>query len=234
MPTSLDGVSVNFVEASSGAISPGFISYISPTQINVLTPLGLSGSDNSYFIQVVTPGVAPPNCLASPSPCFKTTNVFDLTAFFLYSGTAYVIAEHADGSLVGPPDLGATPAQPGETIVLYANGIGGVPTALKNYTPVPTIPNGSATQFFQIPSAEIDITINGAQGQPQAGRGEPVTVNWAGAISPGLYQFNIVIPTSMSAGDHGISVVPYPAGAGAPLSWEGGSFSPSGEMITIQ
>ena len=57
-------------------------------------------------------------------------------AFF--SVGKYVLATHADGTLVGPADLmpGATPAAPNETIVLYGTGFGSTATPVDGLLPV--------------------------------------------------------------------------------------------------
>jgi uncharacterized protein (TIGR03437 family) len=78
-----------------------------------------------------------------------------------------------------------TPAQPGETIVLYANGFG--PTS----TPVVS---GSETQSGSLnPLPVVTIGVN------------PATVQFAGLISPGLFQFNVVVPASTAAGDNALT-----------------------------
>jgi uncharacterized protein (TIGR03437 family) len=79
-----------------------------------------------------------------------------------------------------------TPAKPGETIVLYANGFG--PTS----TP---IVSGSLSQSGILsPQPVIKVGANTA------------TVQFAGLVSPGLFQFNIVIPMNTPDGDQPLSV----------------------------
>ena len=93
-------------------------------------------------------------------------------AFFIQgtaNGVAYISAEHADGSLVGPTTLVAgktTPAKAGETIVLFGTGFGSV-------SPAPVI--------------LIDAL--------------PAQVTFAGQISPGVDQFNVVVPQGVRSGD---------------------------------
>ena len=99
-----------------------------------------------------------------------------------------MIAVHSDGSRIGPESLFpqlTTPGKRGETIVLFANGFGSATTP---------VTNRSATQsgtLAQLPT----ITIGGTQ----------VNVQFAGLISPGLFQFNLVIPDSAADGDNAIS-----------------------------
>jgi uncharacterized protein (TIGR03437 family) len=189
MPTNLDGVSVTV----SGA--PAYIYYISPTQVNVLTPPGaLSGQVNV----VLTNG--------TPSTAFSVHSQAESPSFFVVNGGLYIIATHADGSLIGPSTLYpgyTTPAAAGETIVIYANGFG--PTS------VPVVP-GAETQSGTL-SPPPTITINGVAAK----------VEYAGLSSaPGEFQFNVVVPLSLSSGDQAI-VAKYK-----------GQTTQSGTLITIK
>ena len=189
LPTSLDGVSVTV----NG--KPAFVYYISPTQINILTPPdALPGLAQ---IVVTSNGTAgnPVNVEAqATSP-----------SFFLFGGGPYVAATHANGSLLGPAALypGSTsPAKPGETIVLYANGFG--PTS------VPVV-SGSIMQFgvlMTLPAVKIG--------------GVAATVTFAGLASAGEFQFNVVVPPSLSDGDQPITVT------------YGGTATPAGSLLTVQ
>jgi uncharacterized protein (TIGR03437 family) len=66
--------------------------------------------------------------------------------------------------------------------VLYANGFG--PTTA-------TVVSGVETQSGSSNSLSV-VTFDGT----------PATVQFAGLISPGLYQFNVVVPGSALAGDN--------------------------------
>ena len=111
-------------------------------------------------------------------------------SFLLFGATSYVVATHADGSLLGPPALSVpgysfTPAQPGETIILYGVGFG---------LPSTPLTEGSATQFGILPTSP-SVQISNS----------PAVVQFAGLISPGLYQFNVVVPTSTAIGDSAVT-----------------------------
>jgi uncharacterized protein (TIGR03437 family) len=126
-------------------------------------------------------------------------------SFFVFNGGPYVVATHSDGSLLGPAGLypgSTTPAKPGEAVVLYANGFG--PTS----TP---IVSGSIMQSGSL-SPQPVIKIGGMT----------ATVQFAGLISPGLFQFNVVVPTSLSDGDQPMT---------ATIS---GTSAQAGTLITIQ
>jgi uncharacterized protein (TIGR03437 family) len=112
-------------------------------------------------------------------------------SFLLFGATNYIAARHADFSLLGPPSMSVpgytfTPAHPGETILLYAVGFG-----------LPTVPlaDGSAMQSGALPELPV-IQI----GKTKA------TVSFAGVVSPGLYQFNVVVPDDASSGDNSVTV----------------------------
>ena len=172
LPTQLDGVSVTLNGEKA------FVNYISPTQINILTPPDLAAG--TVQVQVTTN--------AGTSTSFTALAQAESPSFFIFGGGPYVVATHGDGTFIGPTSLYSgqtTPAQRGETIVLYANGFG--PTS----TPVVS---GSETQSGSLNSLPV-ITIGGI----------PATVQFAGLISPGLFQFNVVVPASTPAGDNALT-----------------------------
>lgn len=91
--------------------------YISPTQLNILTPPDALLS--SVQVQVANGGVV--------SAAYTAQAQAASPSFFVFNGGPYVAAEHLKGSLLGPASLypgSTTPAAPGETVVLYANGFG--------------------------------------------------------------------------------------------------------------
>ena len=111
MPTQLDGVSVTVNGKSA------FVYYISPTQINILTPPDLISGP--VEVVVTNNGAASASFTAQASIITPT--------FFVFGAGPYVAALHADYTFVGPTTLypgTTTPAQPGEIISVYANGFG--------------------------------------------------------------------------------------------------------------
>ena len=170
MPTQLDGVSATVNGKSA------FLYYISPTQVNILTPPGtISGSVN---VVLTTGGIA--------SPPFAAQAQAISPSLFVFDGT-HVAATHLNGSYIGPTTLYpglSTPAKPGEIVVLYANGFG--PTS----TPVVS---GSTTQSGTLsPLPEVQIG------------GVTATVLFAGLVAPGEFQFNVTVPSGLSSGDNPI------------------------------
>lgn len=174
MPTQLDGVSVTVNGRSA------YVYYISPTQINILTPLDALPADAQIVVS---------NNGAS-SASFATLPQTLSPSFFVFSDGQHVAAVHLDGTLVGPvsfsmPGYTFSPAKPGEIISIYANGFG--PTT------IPAVA-GSITQGGAL-SPLPAVTI--------AGRN--ATVQFAGiSSSPGLFQFNVIIPDSLPQGDQTI------------------------------
>jgi uncharacterized protein (TIGR03437 family) len=174
MPVQLDGVSVTV----NGL--PAYVYYISPTQVNILTPTApLSGSAP---VQVTNNGVN--------SATFTVQTQAEAPSFFIFNGGPYIAATHVDGSYLGPTSLYpglTTPAQPGETIVIYANGFG--PTS----SPVVSGAISQSGTLSPLPA----ITIGGV----------PATVEFAGLVAPGEFQFNVVVPSSLANGDQPVTAM---------------------------
>jgi uncharacterized protein (TIGR03437 family) len=188
MPTELDQVSatVNGKKA--------YVYYISPAQINILTP---PDAMKGPVQVVVTNG-------GNPGTAFTAQAQSISPSFFVFNGGPYVAAEHAGGSLIGPATLypgATTPAKPGETVVLYANGFG--------QTSAP-VQSGLVTQSGTLSTLPV-IKIGGVA----------ATVQFAGLVGPGEFQFNVTIPASLANGDQSITAT------------YGGVSTQSGTLITI-
>ncbi len=185
LPTSLDGVSVTVNGKNA------YIYYISPAQVNILTPPDAMAG--TVVVQVTNNGVTSAGFSVQAQPLSPS--------FFVLNGGPYVVAQHsADYSLVGPTSLYpglTTPAKPGETVVLYANGFG--PTS----TPVVS---GSSTQSGSLSPLPV-VTIGGLA----------ATVQFAALASPGLFQFNVMIPANAPSGDNTLAAT-ISGGATAPVA----------------
>jgi uncharacterized protein (TIGR03437 family) len=171
LPTSLNGVTVAF----SGV--PGYISYVSPTQINVLVPpLAYTAS-----VQVNNNGAGSASLTVGAAPVSP--------AFFELSGNQ-VIATRLDytyavknGTIQG---LATTPANPSDVLILWGTGFGATN---------PAAPPGAVTPSGQTYSTTdpVTVTINNVQ----------ATV-YSVALTPGLagvYQVAIQVPPTLAAGD---------------------------------
>lgn len=189
LPRQLEGVSVTV----NG--KPAYVYYVSPGQVNALTPPdSVTGS---------VPVVVTVNGTASAG--FNVEARAVAPALLTFSGTNYAAAAHADGSLIAPPSLypgASSPATPGESVVLYGNGFGATSAAV-----IPGSPVQSGT-LSPLP----DVQVGGAA----------ATIQFAGLISPGLFQFNVVVPAGAADGD-------------LPLAINyGGTPIPSGVLLTVK
>jgi len=174
LPTSLQGVSVTI----NGI--PAYISYISPTQINALAPD--DSTAGPVQVQVTAAQQA--------SNSYSATKAQFAPAFFTIDGGVYAAALHADYSLVGAvnllPGVPSTPAQPGETILLYATGFG--PTT-------PAVPSNQLVTTAEPLANTVTVSIGGTV----------ATTIFTGLVSPGLYQFNVTVPGRLPSGEAALS-----------------------------
>ncbi|MGB7760052.1 MAG: hypothetical protein WBL61_09495 [Bryobacteraceae bacterium] len=190
MPTQLQGVSA----AVNG--KPAYIYFISPTQVNVLTPLDSTTGPVAVTVNNGT----------TTSAAF-TANMQAVSPGFLRFGDGiHIAAEHANYDLLGPASMSVpgytfTPATPGETILLFGDGFG---------LPSSTLTRGSDVQLGALPTWP-QVTFGGTT----------ATVQYAGLISPGLYQINVVVPSTAPGGDNQV------------IATYAGASSPTGAMIPV-
>ncbi|MBV8731087.1 MAG: hypothetical protein JO336_14870 [Acidobacteriia bacterium] len=173
MPTHLDGVSATVNGESA------YVYYISPTQIDILTPPDMLPSYPQIVVTNNGASSVPVAALGQPLA----------PSFFVFSDGQHVAAFHPDGTLVGPPSFSVpgyafTPAKPGETISVYANGFGPSSAAVVS----------GATMQGGVLSPPPVITIGGKN----------ASVPFAGLVSPGLFQINFTVPTPLADGDESI------------------------------
>ena len=177
LPLAIAASSVSFDIPSAGISAPGHLSYISPTQINVQVPWEVQGNTQAQ-IKVITAGIASQLYtlpLAEYGPA-----VFEYTGS---DGRLYAAALDANSQLITI----ANPAQRGQYISLYANGLGPVANQPPSGTPSPASPLAQAAS-----PGDISVTIGGV----------PATVTFVG-LAPnyvGLYQLNLVVPAASASG----------------------------------
>jgi uncharacterized protein (TIGR03437 family) len=173
-----------------------YVYYISGTQINALTPSNLA--TGPFQVQVMNGTVS--------SPTFTAQAQQVSPSLFAFDSQGHVVAQHVPGYTdVGPTTLYpgvTTPALPGQEIVVYGNGFGS--------TTVPVVA-GSETQSGTLPGT-VHVTVGG----------ETAQLIYAGLAGPGVYQFNIVLPTLLMNGDLPIQVL------------YNGQSTQGGAVITIQ
>jgi uncharacterized protein (TIGR03437 family) len=175
-PLAIDSVSVSFDVPSAHLSVPGHLIYASPTWINVQVPWELEGQTS---VQVKV------NVDFSPSNVATISLAPTAPAFFLM----------ADGN-VWARDLSyqainaAAPAHPGETIELYANGLGPVTNQPPSGDPAPAGPYAETS---------APVVMMGAQ---------QATVLFSG-LTPGsgtLYVVNVVVPPSLAPGVYPVTI----------------------------
>ena len=152
---------------------PAPLSYVSAAQINLQVPWEVSGSDAAMV--VTRNGTALPPfhvSLASESPGIFTTQ----------SGIGQAIAINSDGSLAGPegsiPGVAVHPANPGDTLVILATGLGAV---------TPTIADGANSLDTLRRTVNTPVVLIG---------GLTAEVQFSG-LSPqfvGVNQINVTVP----------------------------------------
>ena len=174
MPTVLDGVTVN-IEGY-----PAYISYISPTQINILVPPMPGGA---FPVAVSNNGAAGQSSAVTVSqyaPAFFTLPPLYTQAIATRQDYSYAVK---NGTIAG---VTTVPAKPGDVLILWGTGFG--------VTTPPTLPGvvtpGDKTYSTSTP---VTVTINNV----------PATV-YGAALAPGyagLYQVAIQVPASLANGD---------------------------------
>ena len=177
LPLQIDYVSVSFDVPSAGISVPGYLSFVSPGQVNVWVPWELQGQssvqmkvnvDEGYWGNVVT---VP---LSSTAP-----------GFFLSGNVA--IAQDQNANLITSSNAAAR----GSTIVLYCNGLGPVSNQPASGQPAPSNPLAQTT-------SQPVVTIGGQQAQVSFSGMTPGFV--------GLYQVNAVVPSGISTGNQPITI----------------------------
>jgi uncharacterized protein (TIGR03437 family) len=182
LPTSLAGVQV-FVGASAAPAAsavPGYLSYVSPTQINVLLPESFTvRSDGQAVVTVMHDGFSEWSLIpiADNAPGWFTYPLG------VQSFVAALFANEA--TLVAPvgaiPGTASRPAKAGDIISLYATGLSALPNC----------PDGVLlTQACLIPGTQPTVGLGGLA----------ANVLFAGMIGPGLFQVNVLVPAGIPAG----------------------------------
>jgi uncharacterized protein (TIGR03437 family) len=183
-PTALSNVSVT-VDGR-----PAYVYSISPGQVNVQVPAGVTANTSVPVVVTYANQTSAPASLAIK----ETAGGLLAPASFKVGGRQYVTAIHnSGGAFVSNgtiPNIPSAPARPGEILILYGVGFGPVtpgPVAGRVATGQPTI------------NAQIQFQFGDVNAQ----------VRYAGLVPGlvGLYQFNVVVPTGLPAGDVTLKVL---------------------------
>lgn len=179
-PTSLGGVS-----ATVGG-QRAFISFVSPTQVNLQIPATVSTQRDLNLVLTVKGQTT----AAYPIRINNTAGGLLAPPSFRVNGRQYVYATKGNSGTVvsngSIPGLPAAPAAPGDVLVMYGTGFGAVSPFQVPYAGA----TASATAEL---SSRLSIRIDGIESQ----------ILYQG-IAPGyvgLYQFNIVVPPDVTSGD---------------------------------
>jgi minor extracellular serine protease Vpr len=178
LPLQLDYTTVTFDVPSAGISVPGYIYFVSPGQVNAFVPWELAGQSSAQM-KVTTDESFYGNVITIP---LQST----APGFFPISGNI-AAARDANNNIV----TASNPAVRGQAIVLYCNGLGPLSNPPASGAPA------SSTQLSQTTTLPV-VTIGG----------QTVTPIFSG-LSPGsvgLYQVNVTVPTSLSAGNQPITI----------------------------
>ena len=173
LPTSLGGVQV-LIDGKNC-----FVSYASPTQLNVVTPFDTA--TGSVPVEVIGPqGMATSTAtMAQVAPAFfgyTLAGKFYPWALIANANTITYVAPVGTFSF-GP----SRPAQAGDYIVLYAIGMGSTN---------PAAPAGQVLQtaYPVTDLSSVKVTFGSV----------PATVSWAGMVYAGEFQVNVLVPSGLS------------------------------------
>jgi uncharacterized protein (TIGR03437 family) len=153
--------------------TPAHISYVSPTQINFLTPA--SHLPGPATITVVRDSIMGPS----------VTAVFADVSPGLFQNNSMAVASHADGSSINDD----APAHPGEVVVIFGTGLGQTAVPLDSQSDGKLVTSTDTTALRIQRFADLSVTFDGTPLDPQR-------IQWAG-LTPnfaGLYQINLQLP----------------------------------------
>ena len=163
------------------------LNYASPSQINAQAPVELSPG-NATLVVATGSGETPPVTfqVAVAGP-----------AIFVW-GENRAVATHADGLLITPE----SPAEAGETIIVYLTGAGAV---------APPVATGTAAGVAPLSRATLPSSAT------LGGRATPVDFLGMTPFLVALSQANLRIPEGLAAGDHPLVITVGGAVSNAPL-----------------
>jgi uncharacterized protein (TIGR03437 family) len=165
LPLALDSVLVSFDVPSANISVPGHLIYVSASQVNAQVPWELEGQSAAQ-VKVT---------MSSPNGGYAYGNLYTLP-----------LAAYAPAFFGQPPS-----AKSGETISLYANGLGPVTNQPAAGNPAVAIPLAKTI-------SPVTVTIGGVS----------AVVSFSG-LAPGfagLYQINVTVPPALSPGTYPITI----------------------------
>ena len=178
LPLSIDLVNVSFDVPGAGISVPGYLSYVSPGQVNVLVPWELQGQSSAKVKVTIDYSVG--NVVTVPLATYAP-------AFFETVPNTTVAALDEGFHVVSSTN----PVVRGHYVQLYVNGLGPVSNQPASGDPAPADTLAETT-------AQPQVTIGG----------QNATVQFSGLAPGwvGLYQVNALVPTGISAGNQPITI----------------------------
>jgi uncharacterized protein (TIGR03437 family) len=177
--------------------SPAPLLYVSDGQVNFLVPG--NQLDGDVKVRVVREGVTGPEI---------TVTLVDAVPALFQTAAGYAIAAHLDNSLIAP----GSPAVAGETIVVYACGLG-----MTSPNPAPGAIPQSAAVIQRL--SDLKVYLGGTAV-------DPASILYAGVTpgSAGLYQLDLVLPNSLDTDPEiRVAIADQSSPAGLKLAVQGGS-----------
>jgi uncharacterized protein (TIGR03437 family) len=177
LPLALDTVTVSFDVPSANLSVPGYMYFVSSGQVNIQVPWELKGQTSAQ-VKVTVNETSWGNVVTVP--------LADYSPAFFGSSTL-VAAVDLNGKVIKSNH----PAIPGQTIQLFANGLGPVTHQPASGNPAPSSPLAETTTK--------PVVMIGNQ---------EATVSFSG-LAPGfagLYQINAEVPSTLTAGTYSITV----------------------------
>jgi uncharacterized protein (TIGR03437 family) len=163
---------------------PGYLWLVSPVQINVQVPDDLAPG---VVTVVVNSAVGSPRFTATAAAVGPSLSLLDnrhVAGVILTPGGSGAWG-NGTYDLVGPVGgfaWNTRPVKPGEFLVLFGVGFG--PTT-------PAVPAGRPFTGAALTNNPVTFTIGGVQVSPAL----------AAMVSPGLYQFNLLVPAGIGSGE---------------------------------
>jgi minor extracellular serine protease Vpr len=176
LPLNLDLAMVSFDVPAAKISVPGRMLFVSPGQLNIQVPWELQGQTSALVKSIID---------------FSYGNIYTLAlsdyapAFFEIAGS--VAARDAAGGIITT----GNPASAGQTIQIYANGLGPVSNQPATGDPAPASPLAQCKS-----TAQVQIGNKSA------------TVGFCGLAPgfPALYQLNVTVPSGLASGPNPITV----------------------------
>jgi len=159
--------------------------FVSDGQISAQVPWGIGPGQADVVVS---------RAGTASAPMAVQVNSFAPALFGLNLGTLQAIATNADGSLTAPassiPGIAAHPATAGDTIVLFATGLGPVSPAVSD--------GANSMDATRQTTTTPTVLIGGAQASVSSSVLSPQFV--------GVYQLNVVVPGGVTGSGVGVQI----------------------------